>query len=73
MPSRRLPTVQQRLARLEEGLRYVTYYVTDGQPKTRLPRSLSASGAGNRLLAIVEAIEAETDLREGTEPENPAA
>jgi hypothetical protein len=69
MPSRRLPTVQQRLARLEDALVALLIFSTDGQP-SRVERSVGGSG-GTLLTEFLAAWQAEKDLREAGE--DPAA
>jgi hypothetical protein len=53
-----------RLDRLEDALRQLTAFVTDGQPG-RLMRSVAASGAGSALLDTLDTIAAERDARSG--------
>jgi hypothetical protein len=69
MPSRRLPTVQQRLARVEGAIAALLIYATDGQP-SRVERSVGGSG-GTLLTEFFAAWQAEKDLREAGE--DPAA
>jgi hypothetical protein len=70
MPSRRLPTVQARLARLEEMVVGLTAYVTDGQGSYRLARALGPRGQVEQLIKGLEDIAGEADLREAQAAED---
>lgn len=65
MPSRRLPTQMERLARLEQALSDLTTLVAAGGVEAYLTRQVGRHGGnGVRLLAAIREIESEADLRE---------